>query len=72
MSQVEYLGHVISKEGLSVDPTKIQCVKQWPQPTTLNQLRGFLGLAGYYCKIVKGFGLIARPLTNMLKKDNFV
>lgn len=69
--QVEYLGHVVNAEGVSVDPTKIECIKQWKQPTTLKGLRGFLGLAGYYRKFVKNFGVIAKLLTNMLKKDGF-
>lgn len=71
-AQVEYLGHVVTAKGVAVDPAKIECIKQWKQPTTLKGLRGFLGLAGYYRKFVKNFGIIAKPLTNMLKKDGFV
>lgn len=62
--QVEYLGHIISENGVSVDPAKIECVWKWPQPRTIKQLRGFLGLAGYYRKYVKGFGMTAKPLTD--------
>jgi hypothetical protein len=68
---VEYLGHFITKEGVFTDPSNISAISVWPLPTNLKQLRGFLGLAGYYRRFVKNFGKIAQPLTDMLKRDNF-
>jgi len=70
VEQVEYLGHIISKQGVVTNPKKIMAVQQWPMPKRIKQLRGFFGLANYYRRFVKGYGTIAKPLTNMLKKNS--
>jgi hypothetical protein len=68
VGSVAYLGNVISTEGIAVDPAKVQAIHDWPQPWSAWAVRGFLGLADYYCKFVHNYGAIAAPLTSLLKE----
>ena len=68
---MEYIGHIVSHEGVRLDPNKIKSLKEWKIPTTLKHLRGFLSLKGYYHNFVKNYMRIETPLPTLLKKDAF-
>lgn len=68
---VEYLRHVISQQGLSVDSSKITTIQQWPPPKNVKEVRSFLGLASYYCRFIHHYASIAGPLTDLLRKESF-
>jgi hypothetical protein len=69
LKEVGFLGHIISAGGVSVDPSKITSILERKAPTNPTEVRAFLRLAGYYRKFVEGFSSIARPMTQLLKKD---
>ncbi|KAL4281174.1 hypothetical protein GQ457_03G022010 [Hibiscus cannabinus] len=66
--EVVFLGHVVSFEGIRVDPKKVEAVVNWKQPKSVTEIRSFLGLAGYYQRFVSGFSKVAAPLTKLLQK----
>lgn len=67
-TEIEYLGHIVSADGISVDPKKVQTINDWPIPKTVHEVRSFLGLSGFYRKFVKNFSCIALPLTLLTRK----
>ena len=69
LDRVAFLRHVVSAEGISVDPQKIEAIVDWKPPTNVTEVRSFLGLAGYYRKFVEGFSKIATPLTKLTRKE---
>nr|AAM01007.1 Putative retroelement [Oryza sativa Japonica Group] len=69
LSEVKFLGHVISAGGVAVDPSNVESVTNWKQPKTVSEIRSFLGLAGYYRRFIENFSKIAKPMTRLLQKD---
>lgn len=66
--QIQYLGHIITKEGIAVDPENIRTIMEWPMPKDVVDIRSFMGLAGYYRQFVEGFSRVAYPITSLQKK----
>ncbi len=66
LREVGFLGHIVSSEGIRVDPSKISAIVGWEPPKNVTEVRSFLGLAGYYRRFVKGFSMIASPMTKLL------
>jgi hypothetical protein len=71
VKEVEYLGHIVSHDGVQVDPNNIKAMMDWPIPKKLKNLREFLGLTGYYRKCFWNYGRIYTPLMTLTKKDAF-
>ncbi len=67
--ELRFLGHIIGKDGIKMDPDKTITVQRWPKPTTVKELRGFLGLANYFRRFIQGYSTIVAPLTSLTKKE---
>ena len=69
LREVSFLGHIVSEEGIQVDPKKVEVIIEWKPPRNVTEVRSFLGLAGYYRRFVKGFSMTAAPMTILLQKN---
>ncbi|KAA3477534.1 DNA/RNA polymerases superfamily protein [Gossypium australe] len=69
LQEVRFLGHIVSAEGIRVDPSKISIIIDWKPPRNVSEVRSFLGLVEYYQRFVKGFSMITTPMTKLLQKD---
>ena len=68
MDIIYYLGHIISEEGISVDPKKIEAIKNWTTPKNVTEVRYFMGLVGYYRRFIEGFSMATHPITSLQRK----
>ena len=66
--RIQYLGHMISNKGISVDPEKIEAIMNWPTPRNVMDVRSFMGFAGYYRRFIEGFSKVSIAITSLQKK----
>jgi hypothetical protein len=69
LEEIQFLVHVLSANGIAVDPSKVKDILEWKPPTTVHQVRSFLGLAGYYRRCIPNFSKLVKPITSLLKID---
>src|SRR3954465_13440155 len=69
LNEVRFLGHIVSGDGVAVDPAKVSAVTEWESPKSVKEVCSFLGLAGYYRRFIENFSKVAKPMTELLKKD---
>ena len=68
-TEIEFLGYIVTTEGLKMDPAKVKAVRDWPLPTTVKETQSFLGFANFYRRFIKGYSLMVKPLTDLTRKD---
>jgi hypothetical protein len=66
--KIHYLGHIISRDGIAVDPENIKSIREWSTPNNVTEFRSFIGLVGYYRRFIEGFSNIAHPITSLQRK----
>jgi hypothetical protein len=69
LKEVQFLGHVLSAEGVAVDPSKVKDILNWKPPTSVHEIQSFLGMAGYYRRFIPDFSKVAKPITELLKNQ---
>ncbi|XP_073289382.1 uncharacterized mitochondrial protein AtMg00860-like [Primulina huaijiensis] len=69
LDRVAFLGHIVSRDGIEVDPSKVEAFRDWPVPKSVTEIRSFLGLVGYYGKFIQDFSSVAVPMTALTKKN---
>ena len=65
-----YLGHVVSEHGMQTDPKKVEAIQKWPIPTNITEVCSFLGFTNYYCRFIKKYAQVAKPLYKLISGEN--